>query len=212
MNLTKITAFILGLLLWNNGFSQKPDYVSAPLYQHYYNMLRSGNLLVRLMDRATIREKLVKHGETDKLRLFDEHLAAEYKEIFHAFERHYKVGRVYFFLNSQEELLKQGKFSEMQFLDIHGQVVISDKINATNYLIGEFSRMIRVSNGPLIQPKNARNRKSVQNSFSAFVMRDKELNLIPKDYYLHVYTVIRTKKGSIKKLNKRLHRNSKWVE
>ncbi len=193
--------------LVNRAGAQSPSYLNESLYLEYFSTLKNGNLLIRLSDRAAIREKLVKYGENEKLKKFDAALQAEYAEIFNAFKKHYDFGKVYFFLRSETAFLTSDKLPEMQFFDVNGQKVNANQIDVKSYLIGEFSRMERRTRGPLIQSKEDLEKGDFKTSFSAFVIRDKNSRLIQKSYYLFVRSFLGSKSASVKKLNKRLQRN-----
>lgn len=203
---------LFSCFLVNRAEAQSPSYLNESLYLEYFSTLKNGNLLIRLSDRATIREKLVKYGEDEKLKKFDAALQAEYAEIFSAFKKYYDFGKVYFFLRSETAFLTSDKLPEMQFFDVNGQKVNANEIDGKFYLIGEFSRMERRIRGPLIQSKEDLATRNFSTSFSAFVIRDKNLRLTQKSYYLFVRNILRSKAGMIKKFNNRLDRNLSFLK
>jgi hypothetical protein len=204
------------VLLWLKLFhhavqAQKPGYLSDSLYLGYLNTLRSGVLLVRLSDRAGIREKLVQYDERERLAQFDRRLNAEFKSIFDAFARNYTFGRVYFFLKSETHLLREGKFKEIIFYNVKGEKVAFETINTKNFIIGEFGNMNRTSRGPLIKTSGTDDYSSSKGSISAFYMMDANFETIPRSYYLYSRVILRTKSRVIHQLNKRLERNLRML-
>jgi hypothetical protein len=194
------------------GFGQGPKYLQSNAYISYLETLKHGNLLVRLSDRASFRKKSLQYGEVETLKKFDASLQTEYNEIFNAFLANYKIGKVYFFLHSETDLLKAGKFSEMRFFDIHGQNVSHDEINTQKFLIAEFAKMEQKTRGPLFETKKVEEKESGKTTFSALVVREKDLTIIDKSFYLFVRTIFRSKSRVVKKLNKRLTRNLSYME
>lgn len=210
---SKIVFFaLLWLTLFHNSTqAQTPNYLSDSLYLSHFNTLKSGVLLVRLSDRAGIREKLVQHGEQEKLEKFDSRLSAEFKSVFQAFSKNYTFGRVYFFLRSETQLLGEGKYHEMLFYNVKGEKVTFETINTTDFLVGEFGKMNRTSRGALIKTSANEDFMGEKGTISAFYMMDANFVTIPRSYYLHSRMIFRTKSKVIHQLNRRLERNLRML-
>jgi hypothetical protein len=187
--------------------SQNGAQFADSLYQSYINTLKNEVLLVQLSDRASIRQKLVKYNETEKLQRFDQALKGEFKEIISGFNKYYSFGKVYFFLKSEAQLLKNGNFNKMTWINTTGDTLKAGSLFFKNYMIGEFSRMerrdsiySRDANGKLLESEP-------KLSFHAFILRDAQFRIIDKKYYLHVRTILRNRSKVIKAFNKKLHKN-----
>lgn len=202
----------LGLLTFKSVSSQAqaPNYINDPEYLSLFYTLKNGNLIVILSDRASIREKLVKHSDTERLNKFDAALQAEFQEYFKAFAKSYKFGSVYFMMRSELPLLERGDFSSMTFYSTQGTKVDAAQVNTQRFLLGEFGRMDRRSRGPLFAPKSAR-RTQPESSIAAFFLRTPNLEIIAKEYFMYQRTILRSKSGVVKRFNKRLARNERLI-
>ncbi len=190
--------------------AQIPTYFNEPQYLEYFYALKEGNLIVVLSDRGTIREKLVKYGETDKLKKFDKALENEFNEIYSAFNSSYTFGSVYFIRKSELPSLLKKEVSKINFKDNKGNSVPWSQVNTERYLLGEFGKLDRRSRGPLLASKNSKKNES-ESSISAFFLMTPNEEIISKKFYLYQQTMFRSKEGVIKQFNKRLLRNNKML-
>lgn len=175
--------------------------------QMYLHTLKTGCLLVELSDRATIREKLLTHNDTNKLRRFDFELDREFNEIFSAFKKHYAFGKVYFFYKSEAHLLKEKSFYKMRWFDNTRSAISSNEIDTSNFLIGTFGKMERMDSIHFYDSQGQLTRKEPKTSFDAFIFRDMGHSIIYKKYFLHVRTILRNRTKVIRVLNANLTRN-----
>jgi len=199
------------LMTFNFGKAQSRSVLKDPTYQMYVNTLKTGSLLVELADRASIRAKLSEHNEQDKLRRFDIELNKEFNEIFNAFDKYYKFGKVYFYYKSEAHLLRQKKYSKMQWFNASRNQISSKDIDTTNYLLGSFGKMERLDSISVYDDQGKLIRKEPKTSFFAFVFRDSEHKIINKNYFLHVRSIFRTRTKVIRLLNAQLTRNYNTV-
>jgi hypothetical protein len=176
-------------------------------YQMYVHTLKTGSLFVELSDRSSIRAKLVEHDEQDKLRRFDFELNKEFSEIFKAFDKYYKFGKVYFYYKSEAHLLRQKKYSKMQWFNTSRNSISSIDIDTMNYLLGSFGKMERLDSISIYDDNGKLIRKEPKTSFYGFVFRDAEHKIINKNYFLHVRSIFRTRTKVIRLLNAQLTNN-----
>jgi hypothetical protein len=199
---------MLGLVLMTkHTTAQTRGVINDEQYQQYLHTLKKGCLLVELSDRAGIRQKLVQHNESAKLRRFDFEMDQEMNEIFSAFQKHYNFGKVYFFLKSETHLLIEKSFDKMHWFDSKRTKISAREIDTTNFLIGAFDRMERKDSISIYDAQGKFIGKEPKRSFHAFVLRDKNHRIIYKDYFLHVRTILRNRMKVIRALNSKLTRN-----
>jgi hypothetical protein len=199
---------MLGLVLMTkHATAQTRGIISDLQYQKYLHTLKKGCLLVELSDRAGIRQKLVQHNESAKLRRFDFEMDQEMNEIFSAFQKHYNFGKVYFFLKSETHLLREKSFDKMQWFDSKRSKISAREIDTTDFLIGAFDRMERKDSISIYDAQGKFIGKEPKRSFHAFVFRDMNYSIIYKDYFLHVRTILRNRIKVIRALNSKLTRN-----
>jgi hypothetical protein len=202
--------FIIGLFSFmyvQNLNAQTREILHDYNYQMYLQTLKTGCLLVELSDRAGIREKLVTHGDTAKLRRFDFELNREFNEIFSAFHKYYSFGNVYFFLKSETHLLREKSFHKMRWFSSSRSPISSHEIDTSNFLIGTFGKMERMDSVAVYDRQGAFLRNEPKTSFQAFVFRDMSHKMIYKKYFLHVRTILRSRTKVIRVLNANLKRN-----
>lgn len=197
---------LLTSLLISNVHAQDRDYNLSKnlLNLEYLHILKTGHLLIRLSDRATIREKLVRYNEAEQLKRFDALLAREHEEIISAFRNHYKFGQVLFFYRSETQALLDNQLGEITIINWNNEKIDSNNIQLKAFMIGEFSKMER-KDSTTVKYANGAIKKEPKTSFSAFVLRDRNMAILHKDVNLYVRTIFRKNKKVVALFNSKLH-------
>lgn len=207
--LTKKTIIFLMLLtslLLNFAQAQERFHTlsnDVPTIQ-YLNILKTGHLLVRLSDRAVIREKLVQYNDSNHLKKFDALLAQEHEEIISAFRNYYNFGEVLFFYRSETQALLDNQWARMTIINHKNEKINSNNIQLNAFMIGEFAKMER-KDSLQVKYANEALKKEPKTAFSAFVLRDRNMAILHKDLNLHVRTIFRKNKKVVGLFNSKLH-------
>ncbi len=201
-----ILIWLTASALLGSAHAQDGIYTSSPevMAVESLSILKNGYLLVRLSDRANIREKLMRYNEADHLKRFDALLAKEHSEIIEAFRKHYNFGQVLFFFRSQTQALLDGQWQNITFINTNNENVNPNTIQLKTFMIGEFSKM-ELKDSILVKQTNGEMKKEPKTSFTAFVLRDRNMAILNKKVGLHVRTIFRKNKTVVRIFNNKLY-------
>lgn len=109
----------------------------------HLHTLKNGVLLVRLHTRQATIDRMRENGQKEAAANIELTQRRKNKAIANAFVEQYKFSPVLFFLSTQTELVREGRFDEVNFLNYNLEIDTTQKLNGRKYLIAEFANIER---------------------------------------------------------------------
>ncbi len=201
----------------NISAQERDDQSSRSIARNHITALRKGALLVRLQTRAQSVETLKERGLIDKER----RQAEENTEYLKAFVSEFDFAPVYFFRSEDSKLIKEGKLSEVVFLNYNlvpdSTIAVKEQIIYTaefgniapdNEKTRQGYRLDKDSTGVI---QKSTYYSSADMGFEALVIMDNQFIQLrnPFPYYVRTYDkkgiMTRSSEKTVRKMNQKLH-------
>ncbi|MCZ4410090.1 hypothetical protein O3Q51_14805 [Cryomorphaceae bacterium 1068] len=212
----------IGMISAENLMAQEVDSQSdRDIARAHITALKGGALLVRLQTRAQSLETLKERGLTDKAEELERRQVEENLEYVKAFISEFDFAPVYFFRSEDSKLVKEGRLSEVVFLNDDLVADSSITVEERSIYTAEFGNVApddekmrqdyRLDKDSTGVKQKATYYGSADMGFEALVIMDDQFIQLrnPFPYYVRTYDkkgiITRSAEKAVRKLNQKLH-------